>query len=100
MAALLSGDKASLGVRVFNLAETNHNVDNAHKLSVHLPTGTFVVECNHQAVDHNEVAEKWEEALTMASLTGREDALLAYATAYAKDHAKKRTQTIIKERSQ
>ena len=99
-AALLSGDKASLGVRVFNLAETNHNVDNDHKLSVHLPTGTFVVECTHREVRKDDVAEKWDEALTMASLTGREDALLAYATAYAKEHAKTRTKTIIKERSQ
>jgi hypothetical protein len=60
-------------------------------LSVHLPTGTFIVECTHGDVDKNVVAEKWEEALTMASLTGEEDTLLAYAREYAKKHNATRT---------
>lgn len=98
-AALLNGDKAALGVRVFQLAGENHTDDNEHKLSMHLPTGTFVVECNHREVSRDQVAEKWEEALTMASLTGQTDELLAFAQAYAKDHRKKRTTRIIRERT-
>lgn len=96
--ALLNGDKAALGVRVFGLAETEHRTDDDHKLSIHLPTGTFIVECDHKEVSQTETAEKWEEALTMASLTGREDELLAFAKAYAKQHRKSRTKKILNER--
>ncbi len=98
LAAMLVGDKASLNMQVYNLAEQSHAVDHDHKLSVHLPTGTFVVECTHTEVDKNVVAEKWEEALTMASLTGQEDELLAYARRYAAEHNQRRTEKILEER--
>jgi hypothetical protein len=98
MAALLAGEKATLHMEVYALAEQGNNTDTDHKLSVHLPTGTFIVECTHQDVDQTEVAEKWEEALTMASLTGQEDTLLAYARGYAKEAVQNRTNAILKER--
>lgn len=97
-AALVAGDKASLSVKVFNLAEAEHKVDDRHALSIHLPTGAFIVECTHREIDRNEVAEKWEEAMTMASLTGQEPELLAYARAYARDHSATRTKKILAER--
>lgn len=99
MAALLAGDNETLRMTVMGLAEEDGDVDRSHKLSVHLPTGTFIVECDHADVDPNHVAEKWEEAMTMASLTGDEDTLLAYAKAYAQDRIKKRTTKILKERT-
>ena len=98
-AALLNGTKAVLGVRVFQLAGENHSIDNEHRLSMHLPTGTFVVECDRREVTKNEVAEKWDEAITVASLTGQQDVLMAFAQEYAKTHRKKRTAKIISERS-
>lgn len=98
MAALLAGEKATLHMEVYALAEEGNGTDTDHKLSVHLPTGTFIVECTHQDVDKTTVAEKWEEALTMASLTGQEDTLLAYARAYAKEAIQNRTKAILKER--
>lgn len=98
MAALLAGEKATLNMEVYALAEENQQVDSNHKLSVHLPTGAFIVECVHHEVDKNTVAEKWEEALTMASLTGEEDTLLAYAREYAKANNARRTKQILKER--
>lgn len=101
MAALLAGEKETLNIEVHGIADSNiMGVDTSHRLSVHLPTGTFIVECDHAHVNRNEVAEKWEEAVTMASLTGQESELLAYAKAYAADRIKKRTSSILKERSE
>jgi hypothetical protein len=99
MAALLAGEKETLNMQVSRLDEENQSVDYGHRLVVHLPSGTFIVECDHVHTDHNQVAEKWEEAMTMASLTGQESELLAYAKEYAKDRIKKRTTKILKERT-
>lgn len=98
LSALLAGEKATLNMQVFNLAEEAQRVDHDHKLSVHLPTGAFIVECSHNNGDKNVVAEKWDEARTMASLTGEEDTLLAYARGYAAEHNARRTKEILKER--
>lgn len=98
MAALLAGEKSTLNMQVFNLAEEHQQVDNDHKLSVHLPTGTFIVECSHQEVDKNKVAEKWEEERMIAQLTGEEPTLLAYARAYASNNTTRRTKGILNER--
>ena len=49
--------------------------------------------------DRNAVAEKWEEAKTMASLTGEEDLLLGYAKAYAQNSIQGRTERILRERT-
>lgn len=98
MAALLSGDKDSLSVSLGNATEQGHSVDQNHRLTLHLPTGAFVVECQLHAADRNTVAEKWDEALMMAQFTGQEDELLAYAKEYARRESKKRTAKILKER--
>lgn len=98
LAALLAGDKASLNMDVLALAEGEFQIDHMHKLSVHLPTGTFIVECSHATGDKDTVAHEWEEARTMAALTGDEPELLAYARAYAKEKNDKRTKQILKER--
>lgn len=98
MAALLNGEKATLSMEVQNLSAEDGRIDHDHKLSVHLPTGTFVVECSHNMADPNVVAEKWEEALAIATLTGQESELLAFAKGYAADHNKHRTKGIFKDR--
>ena len=101
LAALLAGDKSSLSIEVQALAGADGWAsDQDHKLSLHLPTGTFIVECSSREVDHNQVAEKWEEAKTLASLTGEEDELLAYARKYAESHNSNRTKQILKTRRQ
>lgn len=100
MAAMLAGDSEVLNMQVQRLAEQGMSLDRHHRLSTHLPSGTFIVECDHAMTDRNQVAEKWEEAVTMASLTGQEDDLLAYAKAYAADRIKQRTKTILKERAE
>lgn len=99
LAAMLAGEKSTLNMQVFGLSEEQMRVDQDHKLSVHLPTGTFIVECTHQDVDKNQVAEHWEAAKTMASLTGEADELLAYARAYAASNQERRTKSILKERT-
>lgn len=99
MAALLAGNKTSLGIRIFNLAETEHAEDRDHTLSVHLPTGAFVVECKQKQADPNGIADRWEESLITAQLTGQEDALLAYARKVGLDHQRERTKQIFRERS-
>lgn len=97
--ALLSGDSPILNMQVTSVSDdSGQNIDRDHTLSMHLPTGTFIVECSHRAATRDEVAEKWEEAVTLASLTGAEDELLAYARAYGASHTKQRTQTILAAR--
>lgn len=98
LAALLAGEKSTLNMEVANLNNEDGEYDHHHTLSVHLPTGTFIVECNHAALDTNTVAEHWEEAKTIAALTGEESELLAYARGYAQEKIKKRTANILKER--
>lgn len=98
LAALVSGDKALLSVQVQYPAEEGHLRDNEHKLSLHLPSGTFIVECNHRKTNKDEIAEKWEEALTVAQFTGQEDTLLAYAREYSRTQNERRTKAILKER--
>lgn len=74
-------------------------VDQEHTLKMHLPSGTFVVDCNHK-VNHGEAADKWEEARTIASLSGVEDELLAYARRHASTQHDRRSKTILAERKQ
>lgn len=71
--------------------------DTHHKMFVHLPTGTFVVECDLR-VDHNAVAAQWDEARTIASITGEEPALLAFARETARREQAERTDRIARER--
>lgn len=97
-AALLSGHKEPLTVDVSPLSEVGHSYDHHHSLTMHLQTGTFVVDCGAQRKS-NEIAEKWEEAQLIASMTGQEDVLLAYAKKYAEQAAKERAKKIIRERT-
>lgn len=79
--------------------EAGHLVDHAHSVVLHLPTGTMIVNCaQSQKTSKNEIATKWDEALTMASLTGQEDALLAYARRFAETANQRRTAQIMSER--
>lgn len=98
MAALLAGEKSTLNMDVLALAEEGYQVDQDHKLSVHLPSGSFIVSCTHKGVDKGAVHQEWEEARTVAALTGNESELLAYARAYAQKHSEGRTQRILSER--
>lgn len=98
LAALLGKETETLSIPVLKLPEEGGSIDHNHRLTIHLPTGSFIVECDHAGLDRNRVAEKWEEAKVMASLTGQEDELLAYAKAYAGKQIQKRTTTILKER--
>lgn len=99
MAALVAGHKGALNMKVTNLAGENFTPDHTHHLSAHLPSGTFVVECEQMSVDQDTVADRWEEAKTIAALTGEEDELLAYAREYAKTASKRRTEQILAERT-
>lgn len=80
--AALNGDKEPLTVRIAPVVGADGNTDVAHTVSLHLPTGTMYVHCDNVHTDHNEIAEKWEEAQLIASLSGKEDELLAYAREY------------------
>lgn len=54
-------------------------MDSEHIIRVNLAVGTFSVVCDHKMDDSYSAA--WQEAITIASLTGQEDELLAYARA-------------------
>jgi len=96
LTALLTGDKDALTIPIGTgiLPSEDPEVagplsDIGHTLSLHLPTGTFSVTCGHRS--RNEIAAKWDESLTMASLTGKEDELLAYARRYVEQQSEGRT---------
>lgn len=83
---------------VEHLADEEFEIDHDHKIAIHIPSGTFIVECNHHEVSNDTIAEKWEEANTIAALTGEADELLAYARKYAETAQSKRTKRILSER--
>lgn len=94
--ALLNGDHSGLTVGLNTPDEEGFLQDHDHTLTMHLVSGTFIVNCS--IAQHGEVADRWEEALTMASLTGEEDVLLAYARESARKTSEERAAKIIKER--
>lgn len=99
MAALLSGDKPRMNMTVHNVIDPHtYGLDRDHTVSIHLPSGTIIVECAHKAADRGEIAEKWEETLMMAKLTGQEDVLLEFARKAALDKAQKGSKGVIKDR--
>lgn len=96
--ALAGGDPVTIQVQS-PPNEAGHMLDHTHSVVLHLPTGTMIVNCANSAqVNNNEIAHKWEEALTMASLTGKEDELLAYARRFAETANERRTDKILSER--
>lgn len=97
--ALAGGAPVEIAVRS-SPNEAGHMVDHEHSVVLHLPTGTMIVNCGHSTKSSNkdEVAHKWEEALTLASLTGQDDALLAYARRFAETENERRTAQIMSER--
>lgn len=98
-AALATGNKKPLLVDLGFPAEVGHGHDTAHRLRLDLTTGTFIVECDLHGEERDEIAQKWEEAMLVAKMTGEEDTLLAYARRYAEGAGKRRADQILKERS-
>lgn len=98
-AAIVSGDKGKLSMRISNPADLDYaGQDHTHSLSVHLPTGSFIVECFHRHLDKQDVLDSWDAAKTVAALGGEEDVFLAYAREFAKKAHKGRTKQIIANR--
>jgi hypothetical protein len=87
--ALVDGDERALTVKI------GGDVD--HVVSIHLASGTFVVDCD--LGDRDEIAKAWEESHTIATLTGRKDHLLAYADAFVQQKHDKRTTQIMARRA-
>ena len=70
--------------------------DGYHELTLHLPTGTFAVSCG---VPHRDrVAERWDEARTIASLSGEEDTLLAFAREVTSRDQQKKVRKVLRQR--
>lgn len=96
--ALAGGEPVEIAVQS-PANEVGHMVDHTHSVVLHLPTGTMIVNCGNNArTNNNEIAHKWEEAVTLASLTGQEDELLAYARRFKETANSRRTKQIIAER--
>lgn len=79
-------------------AEKQDGRDHNHTLRMHLLSGTFVVDCDIKDTNKDEAVTRWEEALTIASLTGEEDVLVAFARASVEDKRKKRARAILAQR--
>lgn len=60
--------------------------DHQHTIYLHLTTGTIMVACD-KTDTRDMAAQSWEEACTVASLTGQTDDLLKFANDYAKNGA-------------
>ena len=60
-------------------------------------TGTFVTSCSANP-DSDRIAHAWEESLVIAQLTGKEDALLAYASEYVRTQHARTTKKIVGQR--
>ena len=97
LSALVSGSQSALTMKLHALDLNSQ--DNDHTLTVHLTTGTIVVECSIRARENNkdEIAHAWEESLALASLTGQEDTLLAYARKFVNESEHKRATEIIQK---
>lgn len=79
-------------------AENKDGRDHHHTLRMHLLSGTFVVDCDVKDTNKDEAVTRWEEAMTIASLTGEEDVLVAFARASVEDKRKKRARAILAQR--
>lgn len=95
----LAGKKEALTVGFGTVLDAQGNPDNEHAVSIHLPTGTIYTRCHRRPVDKNEIAEKWEEARMLASLTGQEDELLVYAKEYVQREQETAMKKLVKSRS-
>lgn len=95
--AMQSGDTAGFTAEVSPVADLT-GIDTDHTVTLHVPSGTIIVNCSLRDADKNTVAEAWDEALVLAQLTGQEDELLAYARAFGDQKAKKRRHKIMRER--
>lgn len=95
--AMLHGDEKALTVKIAH-AVGEDGKDVGHAVSVHLPTGTFVVSCGNRQEDKDKIAHAWEESRMLAELTGQEDVLLAYARQYVTTDHHRRTKKIVAQR--
>lgn len=101
LTGLLGNNPAGVTVKLTNAPheQGDGEVDHDHELRMHLPTGSFIVDCSARStVTPNEVADRWAEARAMAYLTGEEDTLVAYAREVARRDQDKRAKAIIRER--
>lgn len=99
IAALLSGNKATMNMQVENvLNPLTHGYDAHHKVSLHLPSGTIVVQCDHEAMDLDGISDQWDAAMAVARLSGEEDVLVEYARKVAADRNAKAAKELIKSR--
>lgn len=102
-AAMLAGQTGVLNLKVVNPVNPEEgrefDIDHEHSVSLHLPTGSFLVDCHVRPSDPEEIDQKWQEAKTIARLTGEEDELLAYARAYAAQQRTGQAQRIFQVRS-
>lgn len=96
--AALAGGGEALTVEVKSPADEGGDPDPFHSLTLHLITGTIIVNCSNRHEDRDRVAEKWDEAVALASLTGKSDELLAYARRYAETQNEARKARILTER--
>lgn len=98
--ALLAGDAAGLTVDIGtpHAPQSEGGWDHDHSLTMHLASGTFVVNCS-ATVNYGDVADRWDEALTIASLRGEEDTLLTFAREAAREGQTKRSRTTVRERT-
>jgi hypothetical protein len=94
LSALVSGEGLTVSITPYGPGQMR---DLDHTVKVDMVTGTFTVVCSHD-IDHHNTPDHWQKAVTIASLTGKEDELLAYARAEARQRTSVLADEIIEER--
>lgn len=92
--ALLAG---TLTVDCGTIHSEDSDGDVSHSLSMDLMSGTFVVNCSLR-IRAGDTAYAWQEAKAIASMTGEESELLAFARETARREGEKRAKKIITHR--
>jgi hypothetical protein len=93
LSSALNTDNASMYVTLSPVWNANSDntteqskPDDEHTVYLHLTSGCLLVSCTKTDM-RDQAGQAWEEAITVASLTGQQSNLLAFANEYVKNNA-------------
>lgn len=98
MRLLIAGEDATVTLGLMMPIDSDGELDHQHTLAVHLATGTFSVRCKVNPENTQEIGESWAEAQAIASITGKETELMAYARAFAQTNDERKTKRLVRAR--
>jgi len=104
LASALQTDNASMYVTLSPVWDANKDntgeyssTDDEHTVYLHLTSGCLLVSCTKTDM-REQAGQAWEEAITVASLTGQQSNLLAFANEYVKNNAEGNARKFVNSR--